>query len=127
MIMMTNGVTDPDAFFLPMTSKVASGAKPLILDTDYGPFIDDVFALGLTINSGDLLDLQYVVVSGEFPEMGAQCVSMHLDIANRQDIPVGVGPVYKDFSERGGVQRCKVIKIGLHATLQKRYLLSAAI
>lgn len=29
------------------------GKQPIIYDTDYGPFIDDVFALGLLANSDD--------------------------------------------------------------------------
>ena len=66
-------------------------AQPVIYDTDYGPIIDDVFDLGLLANSGDLLDLKYVLATGENPSLGAQCAAKHLDLANRNDIPVGIG------------------------------------
>eukprot|EP00934_Nitzschia_sp_Nitz4_P003569 Nitzschia sp. Nitz4//scaffold66_size103028//32655//37048//NITZ4_004495-RA/size103028-processed-gene-0.116-mRNA-1//-1//CDS//3329556341//3559//frame0 len=80
-----------------------SKAKPTIFDTDYGPFIDDVFALGLLVNSDDLLDLKAVVTTSENPELSAKCVAKHLDISLRGDIPVAVGAEFPDYSVRGGV------------------------
>lgn len=78
-------------------------AQPVIYDTDYGPFVDDVFALGLLANSGDLLDLKYVLATGENPSLGAQCAAKHLDLANRNDIPVGIGAEFPGYAQRGGV------------------------
>jgi len=81
-------------------------AQKVILDTDYGHFVDDVFALGLIANSDDLLDLQYVITSGEHPERGAPCAAKHLSLANRGDVPVGVGRAPPNKAERG--YPCKV-------------------
>ena len=79
------------------------GPQPVIYDTDYGPFIDDVFALGLLANSADLLDLQYVIATGENPTLGAQCAAKHLGLADFGDIPVGIGAEFPKYSLRGGV------------------------
>ena len=79
------------------------GPQPVIYDTDYGPFIDDVFALGLLANSGDLLDLKYVIATSENPTLSAQCAAKHLNLAERSDIPVGKGVEFPDYSLRGGV------------------------
>lgn len=77
--------------------------QPVIFDTDYGPFIDDIFALGLIVNSGDLLDLQYVITTSEVPDLSARCAAEQLNLANRSDIPVGIGATFPDYSMRGGV------------------------
>lgn len=77
--------------------------QPVIFDTDYGPFIDDTFALGLLLNSGDLLDLKYVVATSELPDLSAKCIMQHLDLAGRSDIPVGSGTAFPDYSLRGGM------------------------
>ena len=69
-----------------------------------------MFALGLLANSDDLIDLQYVVTSGEYPDRGAQCAAKHLTVANRGDIPVGAGPEYPDKAELGFV--CRVMNLG---------------
>lgn len=45
-----------------------SRPPPVIFDTDYGSFIDDVFALGLLVNSEDLLDLRAIITTSELPE-----------------------------------------------------------
>jgi len=83
--------------------KKKAKAPPVIYDTDYGPFVDDVFALGLIINSGDLLDLKYIISTGEKPALSAQCAAKHLDLADRSDIPVGIGASFPEHSLRGGV------------------------
>jgi inosine-uridine nucleoside N-ribohydrolase len=83
--------------------KGKGGAQPIILDSDYGPFIDDVFALGLLLNSGDLLDLKYVLATSEDSALSAGCITGHLDLAQRLDVPVGVGAPFPDYSVRGGV------------------------
>lgn len=102
--------------------------QPIIFDTDYGPFIDDgkiisccfivyqvknpssfvlvfysVFATGLLLNSGDLLDLKFVVTTSENPLLSAKCVAKHLDLAGRSDIPVGAGQQFPPYKQRGGV------------------------
>jgi inosine-uridine nucleoside N-ribohydrolase len=79
------------------------GAQPVIFDTDYGPFIDDVFALGLIVNSGDLLDLKAVVTTSVNTNLSSKCVAKHLDLAGRSDIPVLSGASLPPESERGGV------------------------
>lgn len=76
--------------------------KPLIFDTDYGEFIDDVFALGLILNSEDLLDLKYVITTSEDPEQSAKCVAKHTEMAGF-DIKIGQGLSYPDVSLRAGV------------------------
>jgi hypothetical protein len=79
------------------------GAQPVIFDTDYGPFIDDVFALGVIVNSGDLLDLKDVVTTSVNTDLSSKCVAKHLDLAGRSAIPVlSCAPLPAD-SERGGV------------------------
>lgn len=82
---------------------VANSRQPLIFDTDYGPFIDDVFALGLILNSGDLLHLKYVLTTSDNPSLSAKCVTKHLNLAKRSDIRVGAGTSFPDYSMRGGV------------------------
>ena len=75
----------------------------MIFDTDYGPFIDDVFALGLIANSGDLLDLKYVLTTSENPSLSAQCTAKHLSLAAFSDVQVGKGASFPDYALRGGV------------------------
>jgi inosine-uridine nucleoside N-ribohydrolase len=82
---------------------VAKGSQPTIFDTDYGPFIDDVFALGLLVNSADLIDLKLVVTTSENPELSAKCVAKHLDLSGKSDIPVAIGSEFPPYAERGSV------------------------
>lgn len=77
--------------------------QPIIFDTDYGPFIDDVFALGLIINSGDLLDVKLVVTTSERPELSALCVAAQLGLSERTDIPVAIGASFPPHAQRGSV------------------------
>lgn len=67
------------------------GPKPLIYDTDYGAFIDNIFALGLLVNSHDLIDLRYVITSGDYSDLGSSCVGKYLGVTERLDIRVGEG------------------------------------
>jgi len=67
------------------------GPKPLIYDTDYGAFIDNIFALGLLVNSHDLIDLRYVITSGDYSDLGSSCVGKYLGVTERLDIRVGKG------------------------------------
>jgi inosine-uridine nucleoside N-ribohydrolase len=83
--------------------KKVKSAQPVIFDTDYGPFIDDIFALGLLVNSGDLLDLKYIVTTSEVPDLSAKCVTKQLEMSGRSDIPVGQGAFFPAYDQRGGV------------------------
>jgi hypothetical protein len=62
-----------------------------------------VFALGLLVNSGDLLDLRYVITTSINAPLSAKCVAKHLSIAGRSDIKVGAGDPLPPYSQRGGV------------------------
>jgi inosine-uridine nucleoside N-ribohydrolase len=82
---------------------VAKGAQPTIFDTDYGSFIDDVFALGLLVNSADLIDLKLVITTAENPELSAKCVAKHLDLSGKSDVPTAIGSKLPPYAERGSV------------------------
>lgn len=43
---------------------VPNQIRPLILDTDYGPFVDDGFAVGLALQAPDVFDLKLVMATG---------------------------------------------------------------
>ena len=77
--------------------------QPLIYDSDYGPFIDDVFALGLLANSDDLVDMQLIVATSEQPELSAKCMQAQLSLSGIDDIPVAVGASFPPYEERGSV------------------------
>lgn len=62
-----------------------------------------MFALGLIVNSGDLLDLKYVITTSENVTLSAKCVAKHLDLAGRSDIPVGIGTPFPAYADRGSV------------------------
>ena len=79
------------------------GAQPLIFDSDYGPFIDDVFALGLLLNSDDLLDMQLIIATSEQPELSATCIAAQLELSERSEIPVAIGSSFPPYEERGSV------------------------
>lgn len=84
-------------------SFAAADRQPLIFDSDYGPFIDDVFALGLLINSDDLIDLKLVLATSEQPDLSAKCIAAQLQLSNRSDIDVAVGASFPAYEERGSV------------------------
>jgi len=77
--------------------------QPIIFDSDYGPFIDDVFALGLLINSQDLVDIQLVLATSEQPALSAQCMAAQLGLSEQAHIPVAVGSSFPPYEERGSV------------------------
>jgi inosine-uridine nucleoside N-ribohydrolase len=77
--------------------------QPLILDSDYGPFIDDVFALGLLINSRDMIDMKFIIATSEQPELSAKCMAAQLKLSGVTDIPVAVGSSFPAYEERGSV------------------------
>ena len=77
--------------------------QPLIFDSDYGPFIDDVFALGLLVNSLDLVDLKLILATSDRPELSAKCMAAQLELSNRTDIEVAVGASFPPYEDRGSV------------------------
>ena len=82
---------------------VGADKQPLIFDSDYGPFIDDVFALGLLINSGDLVDLQLIIATSENPELSAKCMAAQLELSEKSNVPVAIGSSFPPYEERGSV------------------------
>jgi inosine-uridine nucleoside N-ribohydrolase len=67
------------------TSKI-----PVILDTDIGGDIDDTWALALLLKSPEF-DIKLVVSDTGDTIYRAQIIAKILEVANRTDIPVGVG------------------------------------
>ena len=90
-------------FLLSLGPAVQAAKPPVIFDSDYGPFIDDVFALGLLINSGDLIDLKLIMATSEQPDLSAKCISAQLAQSDRNDIDVAVGQSFPAYDKRGSV------------------------
>ena len=63
---------------------------PVILDTDIGLDVDDVWALALLLRCPEL-DLKLVVSSTGDTRYGASLAARLLTIAGRTDVPVGIG------------------------------------
>lgn len=63
---------------------------PVILDTDIGGDIDDVWALAMMLKCPEL-DVKLVVSDSGNTEYRARIIARMLEIAGRTDIPVGVG------------------------------------
>ncbi len=62
----------------------------VILDTDIGYDIDDTWALGLLLKSPEV-DLKYVLSATHDTTYAAKLLAKFLTVADRADIPVGVG------------------------------------
>ena len=89
---------------LATTTTFGNAAKqPLIFDSDYGPFIDDVFAVGLLANSLDIVDLKLVIATSDRPELSATCIAAQLELSDHPEIEVAVGSPFPDYSLRGSV------------------------
>jgi inosine-uridine nucleoside N-ribohydrolase len=73
---------------------------PVILDTDIGSDIDDTWALAMMLKSPEL-DVKMVTTDTGNTIYRAKIVAKMLEIADRTDIPVGVGV---HFSEKYGRQ-----------------------
>ncbi|CAB9519814.1 inosine-uridine preferring nucleoside hydrolase [Seminavis robusta] len=86
-----------------LASLAGAEKQPLIYDSDYGPFVDDVFALGLLVNSLDLIDLRLVLSTSEQPSLSAKCMAAQLELSERPDIEVAVGSSFPPHEERGSV------------------------
>jgi inosine-uridine nucleoside N-ribohydrolase len=63
---------------------------PVILDTDIGADIDDLWALILLLNSPEF-DVKLIVSSTGDTVARAQIIAKTLALANRTDIPIGIG------------------------------------
>ena len=63
-----------------------------------------VFALGLLINSADLLDTKMVITTSEQPELTAKCVWQHIQLSELDyEIPVAVGKELPPYEARASV------------------------
>lgn len=69
---------------------IASRGIPVILDTDIGTDIDDTWALALMLKSPEL-DVKLVVTDTGDTTSRAKIVARMLEVAGREDVPVGVG------------------------------------
>jgi len=63
---------------------------PVILDTDIGTDIDDTWALAMMLNSPEL-DVKLVVTDTGNTTYRAKIVAKMLEVAERTDVPVGIG------------------------------------
>lgn len=70
--------------------KKQQGKIPLILDTDIGNDIDDSWALALLLKSIEI-DLKYVLTATGDTEYRARIVAKMLQVAERTEIPIGMG------------------------------------
>ena len=63
---------------------------PVILDTDIGDDIDDIWALAMMLNSPEL-DVKLIVSDTGNTIYRAKLIAKLLEVASRTDIPIGVG------------------------------------
>lgn len=89
----------------PAVAAAGNGSPPpTILDTDFGSFIDDIFAVGLLIQSNDVLDPRLIISTAEQPELSAKCVWEQVRRSELDyDIPIAIGEPLPPYSERGSV------------------------
>ena len=67
-----------------------AGAVPVILDTDIGLDVDDVWALAFALSCPEL-DIRLITTATGDTRYRAAVAAKLLDVAGRQDIPIGVG------------------------------------
>jgi inosine-uridine nucleoside N-ribohydrolase len=77
-------------FFMSTTSKI-----PIILDTDIGDDIDDTWALTMMLKSPEL-DVKMVMTDYGKATYRTKLVAKMLEVAERTDIPVGMGIPLRD-------------------------------
>ena len=65
---------------------------PVILDTDIGLDIDDTWALGFLLKCPEL-DVKLITTSSDNTTLKAKFVAKFLEIVDRTDIPIGIGPL----------------------------------
>lgn len=73
-----------------MRRKIMTTSIPVILDTDIGQDIDDMWALSMLLKSPEL-DLKLISVSIGDVEYRARLTAKYLEEINRTDIPIAVG------------------------------------
>lgn len=67
-------------------------------------FIDDIFALGLLLNSADLIDMQLVLGTSEQPELSATCIAAQIKMSGMEGmVPVAMGEELPPYEDRGSV------------------------
>jgi inosine-uridine nucleoside N-ribohydrolase len=71
------------------------------LDTDYGPFVDDGFALGLALQANDVFDLQMVMATSIEVDLSAKCMAEHVNLAGHPEVIVGQGASTKNVTRAG--------------------------
>jgi len=76
-------------------------ATPVILDTDIGDDIDDTWALAMMLKSPEL-DVKLVVTDTGNTTYRAKIVAKMLEVADRTDVPVGIGVPFGDKNGRQG-------------------------
>lgn len=64
---------------------------PVILDTDIGDDIDDTWALAMMLKSPEL-DVKLIAATYRNTRYRARIIAKLLDIADRSDIPIAIGP-----------------------------------
>lgn len=74
---------------------------PVILDTDIGTDIDDVWALVMLLNSPEL-DIKLIIPANGNTTYRAKIVAKFLEAAGRNDIPIGIGLHTSDKIEAQG-------------------------
>jgi inosine-uridine nucleoside N-ribohydrolase len=67
----------------------------VILDTDIGLDIDDTWALGFLLKCPEL-DVKLITTTSDNTPLKAKLVAKFLEIVNRTDIPIGIGPQEND-------------------------------
>jgi inosine-uridine nucleoside N-ribohydrolase len=68
------------------TSKI-----PLIIDTDLGPDIDDVYAILYILNLRELFDLKMILTCQQNTTRHAQIIAKFLTESENDEIPIGIG------------------------------------
>jgi inosine-uridine nucleoside N-ribohydrolase len=84
-----------------MMNRIGIGKIPVILDTDIGSDIDDVWALAMMLNSQEL-DVKLIVTEHGNTEYRAKIAAKFLEACGRTDIPVGMGIKSSDQIEAQG-------------------------
>ncbi len=69
-------------------------AQPVILDTDIGLFIDNVFVYGLLLNLDNIVDLNYFLTILDQPDLFAKCAAKQITLSGTFNISVGQGATY---------------------------------
>ena len=77
------------------SKSTATKKVPVILDTDIGDDIDDMWSLVMILNSPQL-DIKLITVGVGDTLTKAKVVAKTLEMAGRTDIPIGIGPKIGD-------------------------------